>query len=62
MRQAVEREVNHRSILSTVTVVGWMWVAYFLNYCDRQAVFAMFTVLKSELAMTDAQLELSLLA
>lgn len=59
MRQAVEREVNHRSILSAVSVVGWMWVAYFLNYCDRQAIFAMFTVLKSELAMTDAQLGLT---
>jgi predicted MFS family arabinose efflux permease len=33
-----------------------MWFAYFLNYCDRQAVFAMFPSLKSDLGMTDGQL------
>jgi predicted MFS family arabinose efflux permease len=31
-------------------------VAYFLNYCDRQAVFAMFPSLKADLKMTDGQL------
>lgn len=36
-----------------------MWGAYFLNYCDRQAVFAMFAVLKKDLAMTDQQLGLT---
>jgi MFS family permease len=36
-----------------------MWGAYFLNYCDRQAVFAMFPVLKTELGMTDLQLGLT---
>ncbi len=36
-----------------------MWGAYFLNYCDRQAVFAMFPVLKTELQMTDQQLGLT---
>jgi MFS family permease len=36
-----------------------MWVAYFLNYCDRQAVFAMFKVLKADLSMTDTQLGLT---
>jgi MFS transporter, Spinster family, sphingosine-1-phosphate transporter len=36
-----------------------MWGAYFLNYCDRQAVFAMFPVLKIDLAMTDRQLGLT---
>ena len=35
-----------------------MWVAYFLNYADRQAVFAMFPALKSDLGMTDKQLGL----
>jgi len=44
---------------AVMILVAWMWVAYFLNYCDRQAVFAMFPVLKSELAMTDAQLGLT---
>ena len=33
-----------------------MWFAYFLNYCDRQAVFSMFPSLKADLAMTDEQL------
>lgn len=36
-----------------------MWGAYFLNYCDRQAIFAMFSVLKTDLAMTDQQLGLT---
>ncbi len=36
-----------------------MWIAYFLNYCDRQAVFAMFPVLRSDLGMTDSQLGLT---
>ena len=36
-----------------------MWGAYFLNYCDRQAVFAMFPVLKTDLGMTDQQLGLT---
>lgn len=35
-----------------------MWVAYFLNYADRQAVFAMFPALKSSLDLTDKQLGL----
>src|SRR2546422_6827115 len=40
-------------------LVAYMWVAYFLNYCDRQAVFAMFPVLKSDLGLTDTQLGLT---
>jgi MFS family permease len=36
-------------------LVAFMWVAYFLNYCDRQAVFAMFPSLKADLGMTDTQ-------
>jgi predicted MFS family arabinose efflux permease len=35
-----------------------MWVAYFLNYCDRQAVFSMTGSLKTDLKMTDTQLGL----
>lgn len=44
------------STAKIVALVGFMWIAYFLNYCDRQAVFAMFKVLKVDLAMTDTQL------
>jgi sugar phosphate permease len=40
-------------------LIAFMWGAYFLNYCDRQAVFAMFKVLKTDLAMTDQQLGLT---
>ena len=39
-------------------LVAFMWFAYFLNYCDRQAVFSMFPVLKSELGFSDKQLGL----
>ena len=35
-----------------------MWFAYFLNYSDRQAIFAMFPVLKTELQFSDSQLGL----
>jgi MFS family permease len=37
-------------------VVALMWVAYFLNYTDRQIVFSIFPVLRSELGFTDKQL------
>jgi len=37
-------------------LVAFMWFAYFLNYCDRQAVFAMFPSLKAGLSMSDKQL------
>jgi len=36
-----------------------MWGAYFLNYCDRQAIFAMFPALKADLAMSNVQLGLT---
>ncbi len=39
-------------------LVAFMWFAYFLNYCDRQAVFSMFPVLKSDLGFSDGQLGL----
>ncbi len=40
-------------------LIGLMWFAYFLNYGDRQAVFAMFGSLKSELQLSDRQLGLT---
>jgi predicted MFS family arabinose efflux permease len=39
-------------------LVAFMWVAYFLNYCDRQAVFSMTGSLKTDLKMTDTQIGL----
>jgi predicted MFS family arabinose efflux permease len=40
-------------------LIAFMWVAYFLNYSDRQAVFSMFPTLKADLGMTDKQLGLT---
>ena len=55
--------MNRTDTLSTSRqaslLVAFMWVAYFLNYCDRQAISAMFPVLKSDLEMTDFQLGLT---
>lgn len=40
-------------------LVGFMWVAYCLNYSDREVIFSIFPILKSELRFTDAQLGLT---
>ncbi|MEO8427143.1 MAG: MFS transporter, partial [Verrucomicrobiota bacterium] len=40
-------------------LVAYMWVAYLLNYCDRQVVFSIFPALKKELHFTDVQLGLT---
>ncbi|HLY73153.1 MAG TPA: MFS transporter [Planctomycetota bacterium] len=37
-------------------VVFLMWVAYVLNYMDRQLVFSLFPVLRAELGLTDSEL------
>jgi MFS family permease len=52
--------VSHRQVSTeSILLLGFMWFAYFLNYCDRQAVFAMFPSLKLDLGMTDQQLGLA---
>jgi len=52
--------VSHgRVSTEAILLLGFMWFAYFLNYCDRQAVFAMFPSLQSDLGMTDQQLGLT---
>jgi predicted MFS family arabinose efflux permease len=40
-------------------LIFFLWIAYLLNYCDRQVVYAIFPVLKSELGFTNAQLGLT---
>ncbi len=50
---------NSKVSIQAILLLGFMWFAYFLNYCDRQAVFAMFPSLKSDLGMTDQQLGLT---
>ena len=37
-------------------MVGLLWVVCFFNYADRQAIFSVFPLLKSELQLTDLQL------
>ncbi|MBA3439098.1 MAG: MFS transporter [Pyrinomonadaceae bacterium] len=37
-------------------VVGMLWFVCFFNYADRQAVFSVFPLLKSEMNLTDVQL------
>ncbi len=39
-------------------LVVYMWFAYFLNYCDRQAISAMYPVLQRDLELSDTQLGL----
>ncbi len=38
------------------TIVGFLWVAYCINYTDRQLVFSQFPVLSRELGFTAAEL------
>src|SRR5262249_37790850 len=40
-------------------LVGLMWIAYFLNYTDRQVVFSVFPILETELRFTPTQLGLT---
>src|SRR5437660_12232645 len=37
-------------------VVAMLWFVCFFNYADRQAIFSVFPVLKSELGLSDVQL------
>src|ERR1035438_1333861 len=39
--------------------VALLWVAFALNYIDRQIIFSIFPVLRSQLGFTDAQLGLA---
>jgi hypothetical protein len=37
-------------------LVGLLWVAALLNYIDRQVVFSLFPLLRSELRLSSVQL------
>lgn len=39
-------------------LVAFMWGAYFLNYCDRQTISAMYPALRAELGFSDTELGL----
>jgi len=39
-------------------MAGLLWIAYLVNYVDRQVVFSIFPVLKADLRFSDAQLGL----
>jgi MFS transporter, Spinster family, sphingosine-1-phosphate transporter len=58
LRQA-DKPIDPKVSLKAIFLLGFMWFAYFLNYCDRQAVFSMFPSLKIDLGMTDQQLGLT---
>src|SRR5580765_857635 len=38
------------------TVVCLLWLVCFFNYADRQAIYSVFPLLKSEMGLTDVQL------
>ena len=38
------------------TVVGLLWLVCFFNYADRQAIYSVFPLLKTEMGLTDVQL------
>jgi len=40
------------------TTVGFLWFAFFLNYVDRQVVFSIFPVLRTDLGFSERQLGL----
>jgi len=44
------------TVPGAAALLAFMWGAYFLNYCDRQAVFAMFPALEADLRMSDREL------
>ena len=44
--------------ISPWRLVALLWLAYVINYADRQAVFSIFPALRRDLAFTDAQLGL----
>jgi predicted MFS family arabinose efflux permease len=52
------RDSNASSTSLVWWLIAFMWGAYFLNYCDRQAIFSMKTVLAKELSMSNEQLGL----
>jgi len=48
----------HLSSARSWSVVALLWVALFLNYVDRQAIFSVFPSLERDLGFTTAQLGL----
>lgn len=53
MRQAT------RNPLSPWLVVALLWIAFLINYVDRQALFSIYPVLKRDLRLTDPELGLA---
>ena len=51
-------QVAQRRAVSPWAIVGFLWIAYFINYVDRQLVFSQFPVLTRELGFTTGQLGL----
>src|SRR5436190_16315275 len=49
------RPFTPNSSRQAALLVAFMWGAYFLNYCDRLAVVAMFPVLETDLGLSGTQ-------
>ena len=39
-----------------MAVVALLWFVCFFNYADRQAIYSIFPLLKTEMGLTDVQL------
>src|SRR5438105_3224572 len=52
-------QLSSARMMSRWTVVGLLWIAFVVNYVDRQAVFSIYPVLRSQLGFSDAQLGLT---
>lgn len=53
-----QQEARHATVRLAVIFLVFLWGAYFLNYCDRQSIYAIFPALKADLHLTDVQLGL----
>jgi len=50
--------VASASTKAGISLVAFLWIAFALNYGDRQMVYSIFPVLKTDIGFTDAQLGL----
>jgi MFS family permease len=49
---------NERPAVSKYAILGLLWIAYLLNYVDRQMAFSWFPVLRQEVSFSETQLGL----
>src|SRR5260370_35608930 len=49
---------NERPAVLKYAILGLLWIAYLLNYVDRQMAFSWFPVLRQEVSFSETQLGL----